>query len=111
MNTNTATFTATQRAGIEALRSDLAQQIGRPVVTAYDSTDEGQHWAALSMGALDAVSFGRPGPLASILTGAGVYGEAAATASDGSAVAGGSRFAEVLQAAQEAATASWVAIQ
>lgn len=110
MNTNTITFTTIQRAGIEALRGDLAQRIDRAVIVEYGSTDYGQHWAALSVETLDAGSFGQPGPLVTILVGTGIQGEAEAMAPDGSAIEAGSGFADVLQAAQKAAMHAWGAM-
>ena len=111
MNTNTITFTTIQRAGIEALRGDLAQRIDRAVIVEYGSTDYGQHWAALSVATLDAGSFGQPGPLVTILVGTGIRGEAEAMAPDGSAVPGvpvGAGFSEVLKTAGDAAVWAWI---
>ena len=104
-------FTTEQQTSIEALCLHLTRRVRHPVTAEYGSTECGQHWAALGVDELPMGSFGRPGPLVSILTGAGVDGVAAVMALDGSAVEGGSGFAEVLQAAQGAAMVAWARLK
>ena len=98
---NAATFTTTQRAGIEALCRDLSQHTQQEVTPEY-GTDEGQHWAALGVASLPLGSFGHPGPLVSILAGAGVAGDAAVMGSDGSAVGTAGDFADAIETARDA---------
>ena len=98
---NTATFTTTQRAGIEVLCHDLGQRINQAVTAEY-GTDEGQHWAALCVESLPLGSFGQPGPLVSILAGAGVAGDAAVMGCDGSAVGTARDFADAIETARDA---------
>lgn len=89
-------FTTTQRAGIEALRADMTAALRRPVTTEYDTTDDGQHWAALCTEDRQGV----PTALVSILIGAGIPGEAAVMARDGSPVREGVTFAAALRSAR-----------
>ena len=98
---NAATFTTTQRAGIEALCRDLSQHTQQEVTPEY-GTDEGQHWAALGVASLPLGSFGHPGPLVSILACAGVVGDAAVMGSDGSAVGTAGDFADAIETARDA---------
>jgi len=89
-------FTTTQRAGIETLRAGMAAALQRPVTTEYDTTEDGQHWAALC--AED--RHGVPTALVSILVGAGISGEAAVMARDGSPVREGVTFSAALRSAR-----------
>jgi len=99
--TITSTFTTTQRADIEALRNDLSQCINQAVTADY-GTDEGQHCAVLCVESLPLGSSGYPGPLVSILAGAGVAGDAAVVGSDGSAVGTAGDFADAIETARDA---------
>lgn len=48
MNTQTLTFSATQRAALEALRSSIVRRIGRPVEL-DTSAEDGDEWALFSV--------------------------------------------------------------
>lgn len=89
-------FTNAQRSAIEALRQDLAGAKRRPVTTEYGSTDGGQHWASLCTEDAEKV----PTVLLSVVIGAGVDGEAAVLARDGSPVREGITFAAALRSAR-----------
>lgn len=89
-------FTDSQRAEIEALRVDLTVALRRPITTEYGEADNGQHWAALC--AED--RRGVPTALVSILVGAGISGEAAVMARDGSPVRDGVTFSAALRSAR-----------
>ncbi len=91
-------FPETQRPSIEALRNELAVAFQRPVTTEYGSTDEGQHWAAICTEDAYAV----PTALVSILTGAGVPGEATVLARNGAAIREGVSFPAALKVARSA---------
>ncbi|MDM0073986.1 hypothetical protein QTH90_06305 [Variovorax sp. J2P1-59] len=101
--TAASTFTATQRNQIETLRRDLVQRTHRPITTQYGVTDDGQHWAALGIETLPDGAAGEPGVVVSILTGAGIPGDAAVMASDSSSIAHGVEFPEAIKAARFAA--------
>jgi len=89
-------FTETQRANVEALRADLVASLRRPVTTEYGQTDSDQFWAALCV----EDRHGVPTALVSILIGAGVQGEAAVLARDGSPVREGITFSAALRSAR-----------
>ena len=103
-------FTTAQQDGINALRLDLTRRVRRSVTAEYGSTDCGQQWAALVVIDLPTKSFGRPGPLVSLLTGTGIGGEAAVMGADGGTVLSGVSFPEALQAARDSALGTWAAI-
>ena len=71
-------------------------------MTADYGTDEGQHWAALCVESLPLGSLGHPGPLVSILAGAGVAGNAAVMGADGAAIGTAGGFAEAIETARDA---------
>ncbi|MET3461429.1 hypothetical protein [Variovorax atrisoli] len=108
--TTIASFTAVQRDRIELLRRELTDRTHARVVVDYDTTDNGQHYAALCVEELPAGAFGRPGPLVSILTGKGVMGFAAMTAY-GAPIAHGVDFEEAVKAARFAGVREYRAMR
>jgi hypothetical protein len=95
---NAAPFTDIQLEAINVLRTNLCRRTLGAVTVDYGD-DEGQHWAALGLESLPVGAFGEPGTLVSILTGAGVRGEAAVMGADGSAIGEGGDFSEMLKVA------------
>ena len=106
---NITAFTDAQRASIEALRLTLSRRVSRAVTADYGA-DEGQHWAALCVKSLPIGSFGRPGPLVSILRGANVRGGAAVMDSDGFALGDVVDFDEAIKTACFAGIRSYRAL-
>ncbi|OUM02851.1 hypothetical protein A8M77_09660 [Variovorax sp. JS1663] len=95
-------FTPSDRAAIDALRMDLARRTHSAIVAEYGSTEDGQfHDAALSIQSLPSGSWGRPGPLVTILAGPGIGGAGfAVMGADGSALAEGVDLTEALSGAR-----------
>ena len=89
-------FTPTQRADIDALRVELTAALRRLVTIEYGATDCGQQWAALCLEVRHGVSIA----FVSILVGAGIAGEAAVMARDGSSVRDGVTFSAALRPAR-----------
>lgn len=100
-------FTDDQANLIEALRQRLANRIGRPVILEQDSTDCGQHWAALCVQSLPSGSWGQPGPLVTFITGSGVTGDPEVIDSTGAPLDTQDGFAATVEVARVAALKAW----
>jgi len=103
-------FSTDQLRQIESLRQRLANRIGRPVVLEHDSTDCGQHWAALCVETLPPDAFGQPGPLVTFVTGVGVAGGPEVIDASGAPVEAPGGFQEAVEAARVAALRGWRAM-
>jgi hypothetical protein len=106
-------FTASQRNSIEALRGELSASTHHAVTTEYGSTDCGQHWAALCVEELPVGSWGTPGPLVTIVTGARVKGGLGCfgvLGFDGIPIAEGVELNEATRAAEAAGLLAWLDI-
>lgn len=68
------TFSGLHIHHIETLAQDLTRRLGAPVVAEYGDTDTGDQWAALCIEELPDGSRAQPGPLVTILAGAGEQG-------------------------------------
>ena len=80
---HTTAFSATLRDSLESLRISVEAATRCPIELHYGVTDDGsEHWAALTVEELPLGSFGRPGPLMSMLIGASVPGFAVVMAGD-----------------------------
>ena len=100
-------FTDSQADQIEALRERLANRIGRPVFLEQDSTDCGQHWAALCVESLPSGSWGQPGPLVTFVTGTGIATGLAILDFNGTAMDGQVDAPKLMEAARSIALRAW----
>lgn len=69
-------------------------------MTAEYGMDEGQHWAALCVETLPKGAWASPGPLVSIVLGAGASGHVGLMSADGAAVSGGLSCDDALKSAR-----------
>lgn len=106
------TFTPAARVAIADLCKELTRRVQCAVTAEYGHTECGQFYdAALCVESLPAGSWGRPGPLVSILAGPGVRGGFAVLAADGSPVIEGVALEHAVQAARFEAVRSWAAME
>ena len=97
------TFSNTQRAAFEALRDRLTRRVQRSITVEYGADDHEGLWAAFGVDSLPPGSIGRPGMLASILTGSGISGEADVMGADFNPLAEGVSMLEAMKTAGFAA--------
>ncbi|WP_348112512.1 hypothetical protein [Rhodoferax sp.] len=104
------TFSGLHIHHIETLAQDLTRRLGAPVVAEYGDTDTGDQWAALCIEELPEGADATPGPLVSILAGAGTQGGHIVMDADGQCVgsrAGSLDYARVMPKAQKEAQAAY----
>jgi acyl-coenzyme A synthetase/AMP-(fatty) acid ligase len=100
----TTAFSPAARAFIADLCNDLTKRLKCPVSADYGQTECGEvHDVALCVESLPAGSWGRPGPLASILTGPGIPGGFVVLDAQGVPTVDGVQLEAAVQAAKSQA--------